>query len=128
MPTRHLAGRAPQKSRCLPEWRRRAIIVVHTMASVIWANRCRQTAIRCGPTLGLFLEAVIAPLYVCMILVAREQHDCVFSTIGELAASSNLASIVDEDGLNQSHGRAGKNQRAQIYYGSAILPQERMVF
>jgi hypothetical protein len=34
-----------------------------------------------------------------MVFVAREQHESVFITIGEVAASCDLATIIDEDGI-----------------------------
>jgi hypothetical protein len=44
-----------------------------------------------------------------MILVAWKEHDGVLITNCELTASSDFASIIDEDGLYQGRGFARKN-------------------
>lgn len=46
-------------------------------------------------------KIVVAAFDVWVILVARKQCECMFVIIGELAATYDLASIIDEDGLNQ---------------------------
>src|SRR6266849_8357653 len=63
-----------------------------------------------------------------MIRVAWHQQDGVLVTIGELTASCNLTTIIDEDGIYQCDVRTGRNQGLQVNGGTAILGQERMVF
>jgi hypothetical protein len=88
----------------LAAWRRRPLVIfVITRSGKVSGNaaatRSSTIGVRCGPKLRLFLEAVVAAFEVCMILVARQQNDSVITTIGELADTRDLTSIVDEEGL-----------------------------
>jgi len=72
--------------------------------------------------LGEFIGTIAAGLWVLAVLVTREQQEGTVIAVGKPPPASDLAVIIDGDGLHQEESRTGRNEGVQID-DCSVLPQ-----